>query len=182
MKKFRFLPLFLLLAPAVAAAAQKLTVDYAASSVAFAVRSTGHTVHGTLPKWSLDLTVPNDSNIPDTAVFSANVSDMTTDHKKRDSEMMRWIEPDEHPGLKFELTAISETDNGYQAAGNLTLHGVTLPISMPLRITRDGDQFTVNGDATIDHQLWGLEQIRKFGFLTVAPEVTITFTVSGKLK
>jgi polyisoprenoid-binding protein YceI len=182
MKTIRFLPFLLLAALPVAAASQKLTVDYAASSVTFATRATGHTVHGILPKWSLDLTVPDGSDVPDMVVFSANVSDMTTDHKKRDAEMMHWIEPDAHPSLKFELTTISKTGDGYEAAGNLSLHGVTLPITMPVQIEREGGQLTVIGEATIDHQLWGLKQIKKFGLLTVAPEVAITFTVSGTLE
>jgi polyisoprenoid-binding protein YceI len=182
MRLSRFPLLSLILALPLSAAPQKLTVDPSASSVTFIGHATGHAVHGSLANWQLDLTIAEDSDIPDMAVFSANVADLTTEHKKRDAEMMHWIEPEKGAEIRFELTEISPAGDGHEAKGKLVLHGITLPIAIPVQINRDGNNLTLTGEVVIDHQLWGLPKIRKFGLLTVAPEVDVAFTVSGTLE
>lgn len=182
MKLIRFLAPLLLLALPLTAAPQKMAVDTSASSVTFTASATGHSFHGSLKNWALDLTVPEGTNIPDKAVFIARIVDLTTDHKKRDSEMMDWIEPEAHPDLRFELTEIAATGDGHEAKGTLAFHGASLPITIPVSIERDGQRLTISGGVTIDHRLWGLKKIRKFGLLTVSPEVEVAFTVSGNLE
>jgi polyisoprenoid-binding protein YceI len=182
MRMLRFLPPFLILALPIAGASQKLAVDPEASSVTFVGHATGHSFHGSVTHWTLDLTVPDGADIPDKAVFTAKVLDLTTDHKKRDEEMMHWIEPEKADNIMFELTEISATDEGQEAEGKLMLHGIELPITIPIQITRDGNTLTVSGEVVVDHQLWGLPKIRKFGLLTVAPEVDVAFNVSGTLE
>jgi polyisoprenoid-binding protein YceI len=82
----------------------------------------------------------------------------------------------------FELTEISANGDSQEAHGKLMLHGIELPITIPVQIKRDGNTLSVSGEVVINHELWGLPKIRKFGLLTVAPEVDVAFNVSGTLE
>jgi polyisoprenoid-binding protein YceI len=61
-----------------------------------------------------------------------------------------------------------------KATGDLTLHGITRPISFPVTFSNIGSRHTVDGTASIDHREWGLKIIRKFGVLKVDPTVKVT--------
>jgi polyisoprenoid-binding protein YceI len=162
--------------------AARLEVDAKNSAVNFAAKATGHTVEGTVTRWKLDANVPDGAEVPDTAVFSAEVPTMTTDHKKRDEEMLLWIEPAKFATITFRLQSLTKAATGYTAIGEFEMHGVKAPLSMPVTIQRAGQRLTIHGEVVIDHRSFGLPQIRKFGFLTVDPEVKVVFDVAGDLK
>lgn len=164
------------------AASQRLQVDRTASRVEFAARATMHTVEGRMEAWELDLQVPEGSDLPDVAVFTGNGASMTTVHAKRDAEMHHWMEHERLPEVVFRLTRFTGSPEKRVAEGELTLHGVTLPIAVPVTLKRDGATLSIDGETTLDTTRFGLPQFRKFGMLTVAPEVKVVFHVSGKLE
>jgi len=50
-----------------------------------------------------------------------------------------WFDADKYPTISFTSTAITKTATSYEAAGNLTMHGVTKPVTIPF--TFDGSTF-----------------------------------------
>jgi polyisoprenoid-binding protein YceI len=162
--------------------AARLAVDTTASSINFTAHATGHSFDGTVGTWTLEATVPEGSEVPDMAVFAASVATMTTRHDKRDSEMKTWIEPAKFAQITFRLQSLTKAATGYTAIGEFEMHGVKAPLSMPVTIQRAGQRLTIHGEVVIDCRSFGLPQIRKFGFLTVDPEVKVVFDVAGDLK
>lgn len=164
------------------AAPQKIQVDHAASKVGFVAKATMHSFEGWIETWDLELSVPEGADLPDVVVFKGNGATMTTDHTKRDAEMHHWMEHDKLPDVEFRLTRFSGTATARVAEGDLILHGVTVPISFPITMTREGAKLTVTGDVVVDTAKFGLPQFRKFGMLSVATEVKVSFSVTGKLE
>lgn len=182
----RFLATFLaacvVLAAPLTAAPKKLQVDHAASKVGFVAKATMHSFEGWIAKWDLELTLPEGADLPDVVVFKGDGATMTTDHTKRDEEMHHWMEHDKIPAVEFRLTKFSGTPAARIAEGDLLLHGVTVPISFPITLARDGAKLTVTGEAVVDVTKFGLSQFRKFGMLTVATEVKVSLSVTGTLE
>ena len=184
--KSRLLAL-LLVAAAVAAAplsaaTQKLKVDHAASKVGFVAKATMHSFEGWIATWDLELSLPEGAELPDVVIFKGDGATMTTDHEKRDAEMHHWMEHESKPAVEFRLTKFSGTPAARVAEGDLVLHGVTVPVSFPVSLKREGAKLTVTGDAVVDVTKFGLAQFRKFGLLTVDTEVKVSFSVTGKLE
>jgi len=164
------------------AAAQKLRVDPAASKVEFVARATMHSVEGRISAWQLELTMPDGAALPDSAVFTGDGLSLTTDHEKRDVEMHHWMEHDRLPTITFRLSGFSGTAPARVAVGTLVIHGVSLPVSFPVTITRDDARLTIAGEAVLDTTKFGLPVFRKFGLLSVDPEVKVKFSVTGTLE
>jgi len=171
-----------LIASPLAAAPQKLMVDHAASEVGFVAKATMHSVKGRIESWELELSMPEGAELPDVVVFKGDGATMTTDHKKRDEEMHHWMEHATQPAVEFRLTKFSGTAAARVAEGDLALHGVTVPVSIPVTLRREGEKLTVTGEAVVDVTKFGLPQFRKFGIMSVAPEVKVSFSVTGKLE
>lgn len=164
------------------AAPRQLVLDPAASQVTFAVHATVDSFVGTVPAFTLDATIPDGAELPDHAVFSTAVTALKTGKDARDREMLRWLESEKFPQLVFTLRALTPDNGNFRADGDLLLHGVTKPISVPVTIERAGDRLTIRGDAVVDHRDFGLKVIRKFAMLTVRPEVKVAFAVTGNLQ
>ncbi len=169
------------LAP-LAAAPQKLQVDHTASKVEFVAKATMHSFEGWIEKWDLELSMPEGAELPDVVVFKGDGATMTTDHTKRDGEMHHWMEHEKLPAVEFRLKSFSGTSAARMAEGDLVLHGVTVPVSIPVTLKRDGAMLTISGAITVDTTKFGLPQFRKFGMLSVDPEVNVKFSVTGKLE
>jgi len=166
-----------------AAASLQLQVDPAASHVTF----DGHvnigidSFTGTVDTWQLDLTVPQGGDLPDKAVFTCDVLAMKTGKDKRDQAMQEWLEQDTFSTVRFTMTSIRKTASGLEAEGDLSIHGKTRSITIPLTIERKDAMFTVSGEVTIDYRDFDLKVVRMAGFVTVKPEVKVAFVATGKL-
>lgn len=166
------------------AAPLQLKLDPAASSLTFAARvNIGiDSFTGTVDAWTLDLTMPADGDLPDHAVFSANVAAMKTGKDKRDTEMRHWLEDTTFAAIRYEMKTIRQTATGTEADGELTIHGKTQPLTMPITIERKDATLTVRGEVTLDYRTFDLKIVRMAGFVTVKPEVKVVFVASGTLE
>lgn len=173
----------LLLGPVVAVAApRQLAVDKENSSVNFKVRATLHSFTGTATEWNAQVVFPEGSDLPEQAKFTASVAGMQTGDEKRDRDMHEWLNAEKFPEIEFDLEALKQEGEAYQATGKLMLHGEAKPVTIPVTFEQTGNAFSVSGEVTIDHREYGLKKYRKFGLLTVNPEVDVTFTLVGKVQ
>jgi polyisoprenoid-binding protein YceI len=174
----------LLLGTPLAAASQHLKLDPAASQVTFDARvNIGiDSFTGTVETWTLDLTVPAGSDRPDHAVFTCDVLAMKTGKDKRDEKMREWLESGTFSNVRYEMQSIRESAEGLQADGELTIHGQTQSITIPITVERAGDQLTVKGEITLDYRNFDLKVVRMAGFVTVKPEVKVAFVATGTLE
>lgn len=112
---------------------------------------TSHSVHGAL---RLDLTDPSRSSV----TIRVPVASFDSGNSNRDSNMLDAVEADRYPEVLFESTAISvqrweRTSSGYEGSwtvgGNLTFHGQTHPVTIPVTVRIEGNRFEATGAFSI---------------------------------
>jgi polyisoprenoid-binding protein YceI len=72
--------------------------------------------------------------------FTAKVASVNTGNKQRDGHLTSaaFFNAAQHPTIKFVSTKVAKAGDGYDVAGNLTMHGVTKPIRFKLEPTGTG--------------------------------------------
>lgn len=92
-----------------------------------------------------------------------------------------------HPKATFRSTAVSGTATGpeswdVQVRGDLTLHGVTAPVTVAMRVARGGTAFNATGRATIRHTDFGMKPISVAGVVKVKNELALEFAVTARAR
>jgi polyisoprenoid-binding protein YceI len=136
-----FVTAFSLIASA-SVSAQTSKVDPVHSTVIFRVQhvGAGH-VYGVISAPTGDFTIdPNDP-----AKFSlngtANLDNLDTKNEARDKHLKSetFFNAKQFPTIEFKSTSAKKTgDNAYDVTGDLTLHGVTKSITVPVTVTGTG--------------------------------------------
>lgn len=110
----------------------------------------------------------------------ANVRTGDTD---RDKDMLKRFEAATHPDITYTVKAFEKDKAGAVIAkGELTWHGVTKELNVPVTITRKGDDLEVDASFTVDHRDWGMKKVRSMLMLTVDPVLKFTVKLRGKLE
>jgi polyisoprenoid-binding protein YceI len=100
------------------------------------------------------------------ARFEVDLTTVTSDESRRDGQFQgRIMETDQFPTATFVLTAPvdlgAEPDDGEQvttdASGDLTLHGVTRAVTIPLTAERNGNSFAVDGTIVVTFADYGID-------------------------
>lgn len=161
-------------------------LDPTHSEVAFSVRHLAISkVKGTFEQFDVTVTAPEN---PSHATVEATVEivSVNTKQAQRDQHLRTsdFFAADEHPQMKFVSTAFHpEEDGSFVLDGDLTLRGVTKPVSLKGEfggITTDGYGQTKSGvEATtkINRHDFGVSwnAALEAGGVTLGDEVTITF-------
>lgn len=69
--------------------------------------------------------------------LTANINSIDTDNERRDGDLKgaNWFDAATHPTMTFKSTSIKKVaDKKYSLTGNLTIHGVTKPVTMDMAI------------------------------------------------
>lgn len=170
-------------APAAGASPWRLTVDPAASSVTFLLDATMHEVHGTFAVRSGELRFhPASGRLEGEVVVDAKSAD--TGSEGRDEEMHeKVLESGKYPTLTFVPKAFQGTlqprgESRGTLEGEMRIHGSTHKVSLPTRVTLEGDRFTAHSTLTVPYVEWGLKDPSKFVF-RVAKEVEVEIEAKG---
>ncbi|HKD36315.1 MAG TPA: YceI family protein [Pirellulales bacterium] len=127
-------------APRVGAAAD-YEIDGMHSGVNFKISHAGISwVYGRFDSFSGGFSL--DPNKPAAASFAMTIKadSIDTNNKKRDEHLSSpdFFDVKQFPAMEFKSTAVRPVDDGYQVAGDFTMHGVTKPITVVLK----GGRFT----------------------------------------
>lgn len=93
------------------------------------------------------------------------------------------LHPDRYPDITFQSTNVSAkpADRGghdVKITGNLTLHGVTRPEEIPVRVTMQGNEMRAIGEFSIDRSDYGVKATSAFhGLVRVRDKVKFTFDI-----
>jgi polyisoprenoid-binding protein YceI len=136
---------------------------------------------GSVEPASLQLTIKPDSLSETEKSFSDSDRQQIDQAIHRDA-----LETSKYQQIVFKSTSVSANKTGegqYQAqvAGNLTLHGVTKPISIPMQVTVEGDTVTARGEFMIRHSDYQIKRISAAGgAVTAKDEINLTFNVVAR--
>jgi polyisoprenoid-binding protein YceI len=120
------------------------------------------------------------------ADLSVDLTTLVSDSSLRDGQLGRQgVQTDQFPTATFVLTAPIELGHvpveGEQvsvtATGDLTLHGVTKSVQIPLKATLTQDVIGVSGSLAFTWEDFGMEQPSSQRVASLADDVTMEFQV-----
>ena len=121
--------------------AETYTVDRSHTSLIFSISHLGYSyTYGRFNKvagrYLLDRAAPQNSQFQ----FQVDVASIDTNDAKRDEHLRSadFFNAKQFPTISFQSSSVSKTENGYDVTGNLTLHGVTKQVTLPLRLMGEG--------------------------------------------
>ena len=137
----------------------------------YEVKFTGGRISGLFE--SLTANIQFDKTHPEQAKISAiiDVNSLATGFFLKTNHAKEALGADEHPAIKFVSTSVSKSGNAYQAAGNLTLKGVTKPEVIRFTFDDKGEEGVFKGLLKVVTKEFG---ITKNGS---PEEVTIELTI-----
>ena len=100
-----------------------------------------------------------------TVEFKAVMTSVDTGVKGRDDHLRRadFFEVEKYPEMTFKSTSVTKKGKGWVLNGDLTMKGVTKPVSIPFEITgfvpggeRNGAKIGITGETTINRRDFGV--------------------------
>jgi len=130
------LAMFLMASCFVARAADTYTVDPVHSSISFMISHAGiSNIHGRFNDFSGKFTI--DKNDPSKSSFALSIpiDSIDTNNVKRDEHLRApdYFNAKQFPTMSFQSTKVKAIEGGYEVTGDLTMHGVTRPVSFKLK-------------------------------------------------
>ena len=122
----------------------------------------------------------------DMADFTVDVAQLKSDEARRDNKIRSiGLETDKFPQATFALTSPvsipADAADGkavtVQSEGNLTLHGVTKKVSVPLQVQRDGAQIKIVGNHEFGWADFGMTAPSVGSFVTVTGNPKLEFSL-----
>lgn len=119
-----------------------------------------------------------------TATFTVDVSTLTSDRSMRDQRIHGiGLQSDRYPTATFKLTspitlpATAASGQTVQASaiGDLTIHGSTQSVTIPLQAKLSGSQIEVAGSITFPFSQFGMTPPSIAGFVSVQNNATMEF-------
>jgi len=89
-----------------------------------------------------------------------DVTSIDTGSQKRDRELPKsdWFNFDAFPKAYYTAETIRQTDDGYEAVGELTIRDNTHPVTLPFTWETTGDTARMKGDVVIDRIRYDIGQ------------------------
>jgi len=119
-----------------------------------------------------------------TADFTVDVSTLTSDQSRRDQRIhSQGLQSDRYPTATFKLTApialTTDAASGQtvhvSATGDLTIHGVTKSVTIPIDARLTGSKIELVGSITFPFSEFGMTPPSIGGFVTVQNNATMEF-------
>ena len=142
-------------AGAAAHAADAYAVDPVHSSISFKISHVGISyIHGRFDDFGGQFSIDKDDPAKSSFTLSIKVETVDTNNQKRDEHLRNadYFNAKQFPTLTFQSTAVKPVAGGYDVAGDLTLHGVTKPVTFTLK----------GGDKTVEFP----KGMQRIGFTT----------------
>jgi polyisoprenoid-binding protein YceI len=107
------------------------------------------------------------------------------DAPKVQAAMVKLLDIARFPEMRFVSTAVSgRSVDAYthelQVTGDLTLHGVTRRITVPVRVVQQGDGLSASGRFSVKQSAFGMEPISVAGVVKVKDELRIDFEIAAQ--
>jgi polyisoprenoid-binding protein YceI len=155
-------------------------IDPDVSRIGIAVRFSMGSFKGVLEKFDARIQIATGDKSTRAAELDFDFADLKTGNKRRDKDMLKWMDYENHPKGSFRLEDLAAQGEQLEARGTVTIHGVSKPIAFPVTIAVEGEHVTAEGSAKLNFLDFDLKPIRKMLFITVKPEMIIDFHLEGR--
>jgi len=130
------LTMILIAGGTVASAADTYTVDPVHSSISFMISHAGiSNIHGRFNDFSGKITIDKADPAKSSFALTIPIGSIDTNNVKRDEHLRApdYFNAKQFPTLSFQSTKVKAVEGGYEVTGDLTLHGVTKPVSFKIK-------------------------------------------------
>jgi len=176
--------------PSLAAATpQVYKVDPDHSSVGFTIRHFVSTVPGRFKEFEGTIKYDRQNPAASSVEFTIQAASIDTDNADRNNHLKSpdFFDVQKYPTLTFTSTGVQAKDaNTLNVAGNLTIHGVTKPVVIPVAVlgtvkTPKGDKAGFETSFTVDRKIYGVQWNRALdtGGTILGDDVKITISVEA---
>jgi polyisoprenoid-binding protein YceI len=182
-KLFAVLVVYGLPGAALAAPAPAWTVDKAASSVRFTSSMGGESFSGAFRRWDADIRF-DPANLGGSSVAaSIDATSAVTGSSDRDQALPTsdFFSATKFPRAIFTAHAFTALGPGrYQAVGQLTLRGVSKPLTLPFTLVITGSQAKMNASVALNRLAFGVGQGQWSSTEAIPNPVTVTIALTAK--
>jgi|GEM_PF-3296355 len=173
------LPLALLVPVDVGAA--DWAIDTGASFVTFAYREDGQVRTGRFDKIDPQLMLDPDDLGKTRGVLGVSVVSLDLGDAMRETILATkpWLDAENHPTASFVVERFEMGDQPGRATaiGRLEIKGVSLPLSVPVAIMRQGGRATATGALRFDRLDYGLRDAFVESLVSIADEIVLDFEI-----
>jgi polyisoprenoid-binding protein YceI len=167
------------------------TIDPSHSRVGFVARHAMVTkVRGGFNDFAGTFTIDAEQPSNSTAELTIEAASIDTRNADRDAHLKSndFFAMDEHPQVTFRSTAVEQvSDTDYRVTGDLTLRGVTKPVTIDLEYTGaavdpwGNTRVGFEGSTKVNRKDWGLNwnTALEAGGVLVSEKVTLEFEISA---
>jgi polyisoprenoid-binding protein YceI len=173
---------------ATAAFGQQVAVDFdkAATKIAWILVGNVHTVHGAFQlKHGAVIFDPANGSLSGELVVEADSGDSGS--AARDKRMKKEVlETDKFPEVRLRVTKLegalaADGASNVRLSGQLTIHGASHEVSIPLQVTLNGRDFSGKGKFVVPYVDWGMKDPSNFLF-KVNKSVEIDVEAAGRVR
>jgi polyisoprenoid-binding protein YceI len=177
---------------ATAGAAETYTFDKAHSDVSFQIRHFLSKVRGRFTDF--DGTIVADRAKPEASSveFTVKATSIDTDNENRDKDLRsaNFFEVEKFPDITFKSTkVVARGQDRYDVTGNLTMHGVTKEITLPVAFlgtvnTGRGEKAGFETSITLNRKDYGIvwNRVLDSGGTTLGDDVLVSINVEANKK
>ena len=173
------------------AQAENYAVDMAHAQIGFTVKHLMMTdVHGQFKTFEGVVDYNKDDVSKSNFAMTVLVDSIDTGVEKRDEHLKTgdFFKVDEFPNIRFESTSVRGTPDHLTVAGNLTMRGVTKPVTFdakvmgPVSHPMGGEVISISGETTINRQDFGVSWNKTLdqGGVMVGDDVKINISLEAK--
>jgi len=153
-----------------------------ASKLGFAGKMSGETFSGAFRRWTAQIAFDPKNLAASKAEVSVDVASAATGDADRDSALPTadWFAAARFPKASFVTREFKDLGGGrYQAVGDLTLRGVSHPVTLPFTLAIAGDTARMNGQLVLNRTAFGIGQGQWKTGETVDTQVTVTIALTA---
>lgn len=160
----------------------KWNVDGAKSRLGFSVLWSGQAFDATFKSWKADIDFDPVDLAHARAVVTIDLGSETSAAPDNDDGLKgaEGFAISQFPSARFETRSFTaKGGNNYVAAGVLSLHGASKPVTLPFMLTIAGDTAHMTGKAVVLRTDFGLGRGEWASSATIAHEVSITVDLTA---
>lgn len=175
---------FIVLALISPAEAKSWTTDYTQSSITFSGKQSGQAFEGKFKKF--ETVIDFDPAKPATGKITAHIdiASAFTGSDDIDSSLPQsaWFDSSKFPKAEFVSTTITaaETPSCFKADGNLTIKGVSKPITLPFCLATEGDHVRAKGSINLTRTDFNIGTGQWTSEATVAHAVMVNLDIVAR--